>query len=150
MCVCSVASVVTPWTVTLHAPLSVGFSRKDYWSGLPCPPPGTLPDPGIEPTSLMSPVLAGGFFTPIAIWEAHTTVYMCPNSWKYILKMDEIYCMYSLYICIEKCTFVWEAGGKSTIIPSEEYMPILDFESQHFCGTADFASSYHVSEWNKS
>ena len=50
----------TPWTVALQAPLSVGFSRQEYWSGLPCPPPGDLPDPGIEPESLASPALAGG------------------------------------------------------------------------------------------
>ena len=42
--------------------LSMGSSRQEYWSGLPCPPPGDLPDPGIELTSLMSPALAGGFF----------------------------------------------------------------------------------------
>ena len=41
----------TPWTVAHQAPLSVGFSRQDYWSGLPFPPPGDLPDPGIEPVS---------------------------------------------------------------------------------------------------
>jgi len=41
----------------------MGFSRQEYWSGLPCPPPGDLADPGIEPTSLMCPTLAGGFFT---------------------------------------------------------------------------------------
>ena len=51
---------VTPWTVALQAPLSMGFSRPEYWSGLPCPPPGDLPDPGIKPGS---PVLAGRFFT---------------------------------------------------------------------------------------
>ena len=51
------------WTVDHQAPLSVGFSRKEHWSGLPCPPPGDLPDPEIEPASLMSPALAGGFFT---------------------------------------------------------------------------------------
>ena len=45
-----------------QAPLSVGFSRQTYWSGLPCPPPGDLPDPGTEPASLKSPALAGGFF----------------------------------------------------------------------------------------
>jgi len=45
----------------------MGFSRQEYWSGLPCSPPGDLPDPGIEPTSLMSPALAGGFFTTSAI-----------------------------------------------------------------------------------
>ena len=54
---------VTLWTVALQAPLSMGFSRQGYWSGLSFPPPGDLPDPGIEPMSLMSPALAGGFFT---------------------------------------------------------------------------------------
>ena len=48
----------TPWTVVHQAPLSVGVSRQEYWRGLPCPPPGDLPDPGIEPTFLMSPALA--------------------------------------------------------------------------------------------
>ena len=53
-CVCSVSRVqifVTPWTVAHQAPLSMGFSRQEYWSGLPCTPPGNLPDPGIEPVS---------------------------------------------------------------------------------------------------
>ena len=53
-----------------QAPLSMGFSGQEYWRGLPCPPPGDLPDPGIEPTSPMSSALAGGFFTTSAIWEA--------------------------------------------------------------------------------
>ena len=44
----------------------MGFSRQEYWRGLPCPLPGDLPDPGIEPTPLMSPALAGGFFTTSA------------------------------------------------------------------------------------
>ena len=55
--------VLTQWTVGHQAPLSMGFSGQDCWSGLPFPPPGHLPDPGIEPTSLTSPALAGGFFT---------------------------------------------------------------------------------------
>ena len=42
---------VTPWTVVLQAPLFMGFSKQEYWSGLPCPPPGDLPRPGIEPVS---------------------------------------------------------------------------------------------------
>ncbi|ELR53965.1 hypothetical protein M91_16140, partial [Bos mutus] len=46
-----------------QALLSMGFSRQEYWSGLPFPPPGDLPDLGIEPMSLISPALAGGFFT---------------------------------------------------------------------------------------
>ena len=50
-------------------PLSMGFSRQKYWSGLPCPFPGDLPDPKTEPAPLMSPALAGGFFTTSANWE---------------------------------------------------------------------------------
>ena len=52
----------TPWTVAHQAPLSVGFSRQEDWSGLPFPSPGDLLDPGNEPASLASPALAGWFF----------------------------------------------------------------------------------------
>ena len=47
----------TPWTVACQAPLSIGFSKQEYWSALPCPPPGYLPDPGIKPISPVSPAL---------------------------------------------------------------------------------------------
>ena len=60
----------TPWTVAHQAPLSVGFSLQEYWSGVIFPPPGDFPDPGIEPMSLTSPALAGGFFSTSATWEA--------------------------------------------------------------------------------
>ena len=56
----SCPTFVTPWTVALWAPLSMGFSRQEYWSGLPFPSPGDLPNPGTEPAS---PALAGGFLT---------------------------------------------------------------------------------------
>ena len=57
---CSVVSnSATPWTVALQAPLSMGFPRQEYWSVLPFPSPGDLPDPGIRPSF---PALAGGFF----------------------------------------------------------------------------------------
>ena len=62
--------LVTPWTVACQAPLSMGFSRHESWSGLPFPSPGDLPDPGIELASLPSPALADGFFTTSATWEA--------------------------------------------------------------------------------
>ena len=58
------------WTTARQARLSIGFSRQEYWSGLLCPPPGDLLHQGIEPESLMSPALAGGFFTTSALWEA--------------------------------------------------------------------------------
>ena len=62
---CSVVSdsFVTPWTVAHQASLSTGLFRQEYWSELPFPTPGELPDPEIEPTSLSFPALAGGFFT---------------------------------------------------------------------------------------
>ena len=60
----------SPRTIAHQAPLSMGFSRQEYWSGLPCPPPGDLPNPGIQTTSLVSPALAGGFFTTSTTWEA--------------------------------------------------------------------------------
>ena len=66
----SVQAFVTSWTVVLQAPLSMGFPRQEYWSGLPWPPPGDLPDSEIAPMSLKSPALAGGFFTTSATWEA--------------------------------------------------------------------------------
>ena len=71
----------TPWTVGCWAPLSMGFSRQEYWSGLPRPFPGGLPSPGSEPASLTSSALAGVFFPTKAAWEAPehriTNHYLC-------------------------------------------------------------------------
>ena len=67
MCVLSCFSrvrlFVTQWTAALQTPLTMGFSRQECSSGLPCPLPGDLPDRGVEPVCLASPALAGGFFT---------------------------------------------------------------------------------------
>ena len=68
----------TLWTVAHQAPLSMGFSRQENWSGLPYPSPGDLPNPRIEPP-LLSPALAGGFFTSRYPWEALTQ--MEPSMW---------------------------------------------------------------------
>ena len=62
----------TLWILAHQAPLSLGISRQEYWSGLPCPTPEVLLYPGTELPSLMSPALVGGFFTTSATWEAHT------------------------------------------------------------------------------
>ena len=73
-CVLSHFSHVQPCatiqTVARQVPLSIGFSRQEYWSGLLCPPPGDLSNPGSEAKSSMSPELAGGFFTTSTTWEA--------------------------------------------------------------------------------
>ena len=60
-----VCNSATPWTVAGQSPLSIAFSRQEYWSGLPFPSPGDVPDP-----SLPSPALTGRFFTTRATWEA--------------------------------------------------------------------------------
>ena len=68
MCVCVLSHVqlyVTRRTVTHQTPLSMGFSRQQYWSGLPFPTPRDLPNPGIQPVSLASSALAGGFFNSV-------------------------------------------------------------------------------------
>ena len=62
--------LATLWTVACQGSQSMEFSRQEYWTGLPCPSASDLPNPGVEPTSLRSPALAGRFFTTSAIWEA--------------------------------------------------------------------------------
>ena len=69
-CFSHVQLFTTLRTVSHQAPLSMGFSRQEYWNGLPFPSPGDLANPGIEPMFLQSPALAGRFFTTIATWEA--------------------------------------------------------------------------------
>ena len=72
---------MTPWTVAHQAPLSMWISRQEYWSGLPFPSPGDLPDPGIEPESLVSPALAGGFFTTEPPGKPPLSEGLCSNIW---------------------------------------------------------------------
>ena len=68
-CFSRVQLFATLWTVACQAPLSKGFSRQEYWSGLPCPSPGDLPVPGIKLTSLTFPALADRFFTTSTTWK---------------------------------------------------------------------------------
>ena len=87
-CVCPVMfNSVIPWTVACQAPLSMEFSRQEFWSRLPFPSPGDLPDPEIQPASLASPALAGGFFTCWAgkPYRMRNSIFQCfqlkPTSW---------------------------------------------------------------------
>ena len=76
----SCPTLCNPWTdCTGQVPLSMGFSRKEYWRGLPFPPPEDLPDPGIKSTSLTSPELAGMFFTTSINWEVQEEFYLTLN-----------------------------------------------------------------------
>ena len=75
-CFSHVQLFATLWTVAHQAPLSMGFSMQECWSGLPFPPLGDLHDPGIEPTSPTSPILADAFFTTSTTREAHC-LYEC-------------------------------------------------------------------------
>ena len=70
-CFSHVRLFATLWTEAHQASLSKRFSRREYWSRLPGPPPRDLPNPGTKPTSLTSPALVGGLFTTSATWEAH-------------------------------------------------------------------------------
>ena len=75
-CFSHVQLFATLWTAARQAPLSVGFSRQEYWDGLPFTPPVDLPDPGINPKSLTSPALAAGFLTTSS-WAAMTKNHLC-------------------------------------------------------------------------
>ena len=78
----------------LQALLFMGFSRQEYWSGWPCPPPGDLPNPGIEPMSLKSPALTGSFFATSATWKAPLITLKtqkCPYFWLARITVENTY-----------------------------------------------------------
>ena len=89
-CFSHVQLFATLWTIACQAPLSMGFSRQEYWSGLPCPPLGDLPDLGIESTSLTSPALASRFFTTRVTWEAVHTHTQTHTQHKYTVAYDSV------------------------------------------------------------
>ena len=80
LCAQSCPTLCNPVTVAGQVPLSMEFSRQEYWSGLPFPSPGNLPDPGIETKSLASPALAGGFFITVP-----------PGKPEFLIKLDNVY-----------------------------------------------------------
>ena len=95
------STLCEPWTVACQAPLSVGFSGLGYWSGLPCPPPGGLSDPGTEPVPPASPALAVGFFTadpPGKSVQCSIVFYNPQCFFKKILSIIYIYIFYLFQI----------------------------------------------------
>ena len=79
------------WTIAHQASLSVGFSRQEYWSRLPFPPPGDFSDPGIEPVSLAFPALAGRFFTTSTTWETQEVDYLTLILGKFSYIVDKFF-----------------------------------------------------------
>ena len=94
----------------------MGFPRQKYWSGLPCPPPGDLSDPKIEPLSLTSPALTGGFFTTSATWEVQISLRLLKSlglpSLHIVRKasLDELCCMYQKNRCDQFLILEKETG----------------------------------------
>ena len=87
----SFLTLCVPVDCSCQGPLSIGFSRQEHWSRLLCPLPGDLPDAGIELTSLMSPRLAGRFFSTSAIWKSHIGCGIVINSFYNFWDMSLLY-----------------------------------------------------------
>ena len=100
VCMCTVhaqvCDFVTPWTLAHQAPLSMVFSRQEYWSGLPCPSPGDLPNPGIKPTSLASPGIGRQILYHCTTWEASQFIIL--NQLKYKSLLSKCYVVQSRLI----------------------------------------------------
>ena len=84
-------SFLSPWSVAHQAPLSIGFSKQEYWNRLPCSLPGNLPDPGTEPTSLVFPALAVRFFTTETPGKPLSMVQGSQNSTKMLCSRNIMY-----------------------------------------------------------
>ena len=120
----SLQPCLTLLAVAHQAPLSMGFSGQEYWSGLPCPPPGDLPNPRIKPTSLMSSALASGFFTTSAIWEAPIISYQSlKNHWKIAFSLFS-----SLYFSSSFCFNIILCHDRSPQWTRNKERPQLDKE----------------------
>ena len=119
------------WTVTHQAPLFMGFSRQEYWSGLPCPPPGNLPDPGIEP---VSPALAGRFIiTGTNGYVILLKVVPCPLPSCFILPSDfsPMFLRKAEGWCSNFCGFKAEEGYRPYMSGSKNlWMPGLGPQGQ--------------------
>ena len=102
--------------------LSVGFSKKEYWSGLPFPSPGDLPDPGMEHASLMSPALAGRFFITSATWDS-------PSGQK--LTVNYVF-LFALHVnCLEQCLVPGKQSIFSFCNRSFSILRLVDVFGEH-------------------
>ena len=109
------------WTRACQAPLFMGFSKEEYWSGLPFPSPGDLPNPGIEPTSLTSPAMAGEFFTTYATWEAHPILILAV----YKIWMGKLLYIKSPKARVSVCWGGWKVYWNITINSANTYRLVM-------------------------
>ena len=106
-CFSHVRLSMTLCTIACQAPM--GFSRQEYWSGLPCLPPEDLPNPEIDPSSLMSPALAGRFFTTSATWEANLFSVL------HKIKIPRAPCLHILGILFKSASWVFSLAEMEAI-----------------------------------
>ena len=107
MCLCAqlCLTLLIPWTVAHQAPLSMRFSRREYWSGLPCPPLVDLPDPEIELASLMSSALTGKYFTTSTTWEAqYRFIFYSYKSIPHFIVLCRNCIIYKLKVCFNSAS----------------------------------------------
>ena len=114
----------TLWDVAWLAPLSMEFPRQEYWNGLPCPPPGDLPDSGIKPMSLTSPALAGEFFTTSCTWAT-----LWPNN-------EGGLSDWTIYWATYSCKTSWSQETQKSIFFFQSWVPILPLLMCFFSGNA--------------
>ena len=146
---------VTLWTIDHQPPLSMGFPRQEYCSGLPFPPPGDLPDPGIEPTSFAFPALAGWFFTTSAIWEVplfFRELLRCFPLWNspYSLKASYLYtCCFLTLECPFSILFLAILTHPSNLNPnmSSFVKPSLNYPSPCLSTLHDVYSMSEIIVW---
>ena len=138
----------TQWSAARQAPLPIGSSKQEYWSRLPCPLPGDLPSPSIEPASLVSPVLAGGFFTPTPFqgWKElqfkrpFDPVSLCfsPFASRYNSKISKIYAsglnMFQ-YLKVFLLSHSFNRSHQGKISPTSQCLPIPCYAVAQSCLT---------------
>ena len=118
---------VTSCTVACQAPLSIGFSRQEYWDQFPFPPPGDLPNPGVEPKSLESLVLAGRFFTTVQPGKPVKQIYPNLKKKKAKKKKKQNHIFAFFYNCVLK--YNWMSSGNFIL---------LKILMQHYILSKDF------------
>ena len=122
-CFSCVQLFATLWTIAHQAPLSLGFSRQECWNGLPFPSPGDLPNPGIKPTSLMSPASAGIVFITSTTWEAQRYIGVCVYLFKLVFLFLQINTQKWDYWIIWSFLIFWEVFILFSIVTASIYIP---------------------------